>query len=318
MKIHEPGIFYDVPDEIYRRDPCPSPSLTQSLVKVLLNQSPAHAKLQHPRLTPPAIDDDAETYNAARAIGNAAHSLIIGRGKRIVEATFDNFQTKIAKNFRADNEKTGSVVILSKHLETAVAMVEAAWPQLNDADCAEAFQIGDGEVVLAWQERGGVWLRNLTDWLGPHCVFDYKTISTSAAPHAIASRAINDGWDIQAATIERGLNVLEPDNAGRRRFRFVVQENEPPYALTVAELGEHWLTMGRKKLAVAVHVWRQCLASDRWPSYGGNIIAPEYPGYAEAQWLMREITMCDAQAWDIDLDVMAQAQTAAKLLVEPV
>ena len=32
--------------------------------------------------------------------------------------------------------------------------------------------------------------------------------------------------------------ALDPDNAGRRRFRFIAQENVEPYALTIAELPE--------------------------------------------------------------------------------
>jgi hypothetical protein len=35
---------------------------------------------------------------------------------------------------------------------------------------------------------------------------------------------VNDGWHIQAAMGERGLDAIDPRNAGRRRFLFVVQE----------------------------------------------------------------------------------------------
>jgi hypothetical protein len=59
--------------------------------------------------------------------------------------------------------------------------------------------------------------------------------------------------------------------------------------VTVAHLGEAWLTMGRKKLAMAIETWRRCMRTNAWPMYPREVCVPEYPGYLEAQWLQREI-----------------------------
>jgi hypothetical protein len=53
--------------------------------------------------------------------------------------------------------------------------------------------------------------------------------------------------------------VLDPENAGRRRFLFVMVENEPPYALTVHEMSEAVMTIGRKQLDYAIRIWRECI-----------------------------------------------------------
>jgi hypothetical protein len=85
-------------------------------------------------------------------------------------------------------------------------------------------------------------------------VDDYKTSGMSMAPHVIGIRAETAGWHIQAAFIERGLDILDPAGAGRRRFRFIAQEQDgEPYDLTTMHMDEHWLTMGRKKVPPA---WR--------------------------------------------------------------
>jgi len=76
MKITEPGIYRDFSEAAYNLDPCPSPSLSQSICKVMLDQSAQHAMLEHPRLAPLLIEDDAaEKYVKAMAVGNAAPRL---------------------------------------------------------------------------------------------------------------------------------------------------------------------------------------------------------------------------------------------------
>ena len=289
--IVAPGIYIDVPTADYFSDPCVAPSLTQSIAKVLLARSPAHAFRAHPRLGPSADEDeDREKYDASKAIGNAAHALLIGRGKEIAEGEFAAWTTKEAKAFRADAEAAGRSVILSKHMLRAQAMVAAARRQMDDAGWQEAFRVGHGEVVIAWQEDG-IWLRSMIDWMtSPTRLYDLKSTGLSVAPHTLGIRGVDAGWDVQAAMQERGLDILDPAGAGRRKFRFAPIENEPPYAMVPVELPESWLVMGRKKLAVAIDLWRECMRSGTWPAYASQTVRPEYPGFLETRWLEREVS----------------------------
>ncbi len=290
--IDKPGVYTDMSSAEYFGDCCPTPSLTQSIAKILLEKSPAHARLEHPRLASPsaAEDEPAEKYDSAKAIGDAGHAMMIGRGKDIAEADFNNFMSKDAKAFRDAPEHVGKIVILSKHLRRAAAMVNAGRAALELIDWDSAFTHGDGEVVIAWQENG-FWFRSLIDWKAdtvPIC-YDFKSTGMSIAPHTVGFLIEKAGWHIQAAMHERGLDVLDPDNAGRRKFRFLAQENYPPYAVLPVELGEHWLTMGRKKLQHAIDLWQQCIEMDRWPAYPLLPVTPEFPSFKETQWLAREV-----------------------------
>ena len=93
MKITKPGIYRDFPTAAYFADCCPEPSFTQSLAKILLDQSPRHAYQAHPRLNvQPADEDDA--YDKSRAIGNAAHAMMLGRGKVMAVEDFPDWRTK--------------------------------------------------------------------------------------------------------------------------------------------------------------------------------------------------------------------------------
>lgn len=291
-EITEPGIYLDVPSDDYFADCCPAPSLTQSVAKILLDRSPAHARLEHPKLAPPVDDEDepAEKYDAAKAIGNAAHRMLIGRGKTLAIGEFPAWTTKDAKNFKADAIGDGQEPILAKHMRRATALTAAARQQLHAVGWKDAFSAGNGEVVVAWEEDG-IWFRTLIDWMvSPTEVYDLKTSGISCAPHNIGRLAADAGWDIQAAMHERALDAVDPAGRGRRRFRFVAVENEPPYAMVPVDLSKDWLTMGHKKLDKAVELWREALATEVWRAYPPVPVVPEYPGHKEAAWLAREIS----------------------------
>jgi hypothetical protein len=215
---------------------------------------------------------------------------MIGRGKEIVVLdAFDDWRTKEAKTRREEAQAEGKLAVLGKHFAKADRMVRAAREQLDLRGLGALFRDGAGEVVTAWQEPSGFWCRQMIDWFGVGGLIfaDYKSTDMVAAPHALGRMMSNAGWHIQAAMGERGLNAT--DGNVERRFLFVVQETDVPYALNVVELTAGPLTMGRKMLDMAFGVWGGCLAHDRWPGYPLEIVKPEFPGWAEQQWLDREI-----------------------------
>lgn len=290
MKIEKPGLYRDMTSADYFSDPAPLPSLTQSIAKILLDQSPLHAWHAHPRLNPDYQHDDATKYD----VGNIAHKLTIGRGKELVVLRdFDDWRKKEAQEARKAAAAEGKLAVLAKHYARAERMVTAAREQLAlHRGLEDLFheRHGHGEVCLAWEEDG-IWFRQLVDWLdkGETTFVDLKTTDMSAAPHGLGRMMVNAGWPIQAAMAERGLNALCGHK--RRRFLFVVQEaSEPPFAMNVVEMSEAALTIGRKQLAIAAHIWTECVISNIWPSYPREIIVPDFPGYAEASWLDRETT----------------------------
>lgn len=285
--ITKPGIYTDMAAADYHADPAPAPSLSQSLAKILLAKSPLHAWHAHPRLNPDYVHDDDTKFD----IGNIAHKMLLGRGKEIaVLEGFNDWRKDAAKEAREAAAKVGKIAVLGKTAARADRMVNAARAQLELRGLGDLFGAdGDSEVVVAWQE-GPIWLRQMIDWLSDdRLIFaDYKTTDESAAPAALARKMVNDGWHIQAAMGERGLDLVT-GTGGRRKFLFVVQEATVPYALNVVEVGADPLVMGRKMLDAAVNTWTRCMRADRFPGYPLDIVTPEFPGWAEQQWLDREI-----------------------------
>ena len=289
MKITKPGIYRDISEADYRADPFGG-SFTQSLAKVLLAHSPLHAREESALAEPREDDDEAEKYVKAQAIGNAVHKEILGRGKEIEVLDFKDFKKDDAKKARDGAVAAGRVPILTKHKLVADRMLARAREQLRRHEDKDAFTAGSGEVMICWQEDG-VWFRALVDWLSDdlRTVDDYKSSGMSLAEHVLGRRAETAGWHVQHAFIARGLDVLDPDGAGRRRHRNIAQEQFHPFALNVMRHDKYWLTMGRKKVEAAVSTWKAARISNRWHCYPPVSVCPEYPKYAESQWLDREV-----------------------------
>ena len=285
MKIEAAGIYTDFPIDDYHLDPTPTPSLTQSIAKVLIERSPAHARIAHPRLNPDYEPDDPTKYD----IGNIAHALLLGRGKQIVVVEgFDDWRKKDAQAVREDAKAAGKLAVLAKHYEVGVKMAAVALDTIITSELD--WEDGDSEVVIAWQ-TDALWNRAMIDRLSKdrRSIFDLKTTGQSAAPQSLGVKMATDGWDVQAAQHEAGLDALDPDNAGRRAHYFICQESDPPFAVSIARLPESALTLGRKKLAYARSLWTEAMTTNVWPAYSTEIASPSYPPWAEARWLDREI-----------------------------
>lgn len=286
-----PGI-YDIKDAEYHSDCCPEPSLSASLAIVLCNDSPAHAMIRHPRLTDTPIDDES----TAMDIGTVAHALML-QGLSIAEVLdFPDWRTKEAKQRRDAIREAGGIPILAKNWKHVEAMVRAAHQQLErHMDASDAFTGGKAEQALIWQDSG-VWCRSKLDWLRDDRRFvdDYKTTGNSANPEIISKTLFGAGWDVQAAFYLRGLKAIEPN--ADPVFRFVVQEVNPPYALSVIALGPDALMIGEKKVQFAIDTFRECLQSGDWPGYPRRTCYATLPAWQESRWLQKEMTEHELRA----------------------
>ncbi|GBR70939.1 hypothetical protein [Gluconobacter kanchanaburiensis] len=92
-RIEKPGI-YDMPEAVYHSDPCLEPSLSNSIARVLLDQSPMHAHYAHPRLN---LKREPFEVTAAMDFGTALHKLLLGKGAAIVEVKADAYRSAAAK-----------------------------------------------------------------------------------------------------------------------------------------------------------------------------------------------------------------------------
>ena len=269
FRITKPGLYFDVPCEDYFADLCPEPSLSNSGIGILLNQSPLHFAARHPRLN--GGEDAAKTATQAMCVGSVVHRLALGAGKDYVVIDADSYRTKEAKATRDEAEGHGLVPILAHKFEEAEAQSKVLRQHLDDVLLGEPFL---SEVVLAWQietKSGGlIWCRGMIDAWCPSLMMavDLKS-TTDASPAAATRRMINGGYDTQDAWYSRGLGhvIGEP---GKVRFTTLFGETEAPFASHAVTINEAWRSSAWDLCEEAAEIFGGCLAARQWPGYPRN------------------------------------------------
>ena len=277
VAIDKPGV-YEMSAEAYHRDPCPEPSLSSSIIKLLIERSAMHAWDAHPRLNPHHEEENKKDFD----IGSAAHKLLLGKGAEVVNVDAKSYQTNAAKEARDAAYDAGKIPLLPHHREAVDRMVAAARMQIDALDMKRRpFTDGLPERVIIWKEAD-VWCRAMLDWYSHDGAFidDLKT-TTNAEPNAFARRIGELGYDIQAAWYRRGAERV----SGRLpEFRFVPLEKERPHALSVPNLKASDLDAGNEKIDVALGRWAWCREHNRWPGYPARAVTVELPVGARFRW----------------------------------
>lgn len=275
------GCYQGMPLSTYIDDPAPLPSINASIAHTILTQSALHAKAKHPRLNPLVEREDSSRLD----IGTIAHALLLeDDASRIVVIDAEDWRTKSAKEQRDAAWAAGHLPILSESYQTVKAMVAIAKQTLAASEVGEAFTEAIPEQTLIWEEDG-VWHRSRPDKATPdwRIVFDYKTSGMSAAPNVWAKGPLlRYGYDLQSALARRGIAHLFKQY--QCTFIFIVQEIDPPYAVSLISLDPQWIALADAKLQAALATWRGCLRTGLWPGYPSRVAYLQPPAWAENDW----------------------------------
>jgi hypothetical protein len=256
----------------YHSDPAPAPSLSASIAKVLVEQSPMHAWSQHPRL-----GGVQAAPTEAMEDGTVLHRLLLGKGAEFVSVAANDWKTKAAKAARAAARAAGKVAVLERKLSAAMLAAEKIRERALERGID--FSAGENELAVVWREPNGVYARAMIDHVEGALIVDVKK-TTSAHPEDAAKSVVNYGYDIQRAAYVRALEVARPELAGRVEFAFLFCETKPPYAVQLAQLDGAFRMRGERLWSEAVAQWGACLSEGRWPGY-------EQPAYLAAPgWLL--------------------------------
>ena len=317
--ISEPGI-YAITAEEYHSDPCPQPSLSSSIARILIQDSPRHARAAHPRLNPNWVEPDSQRH---LDLGSLCHALMLegedkahiitatkseGSGKNKVDTgePVTDYKTKAAQVERDEARARGLYPVLAHEMPEIHAMMRAAREQVLESEVPDAFTNGKPEQTLIWQEFNGVWCRARLDWLMSEkpVILDYKTGKASARPSDVCSRAAKAGWCMQASFYKRGFRAVfgRPapppyrlpqyvlstgeeivfDRDVDPRFIFVVQENFAPFALSLMEVSPSDEALADAQVESAIRIFGACLESGVWPGYARTVQRITSPPYYQA------------------------------------
>lgn len=259
------GVHADVPMSVYVADPCETPSLSAGIMHTIVTRSPAHARIEHPRLNPAYQHE-----NSSRAeIGTAVHAAILG-GERVVYAPpeFEDWRKKAAQEFRDQARGEGRTPLLAEQRLLVEAAAEAGRKRLEKLACGKTMEV---ESTIVWSE-GQTWKRGRPDVIVRELdsVIDIKTMEAVDPEAWIRSSLAAGGYDIQSAHYLAGLRALGVlSDAGS--FIFLLVEIEPPYSTALVALDPEYADFARGRCALATRVWARCLASGNWPGYDPRI-----------------------------------------------
>lgn len=329
--ITAPGL-YRMTEAAYHGDPAPEPSLSRSIAEKLLLESPLHARAAHPRLT--KQEPTEEKNSRTREIGSAGHALLLRQPTEIAVLDYDDFKSKAAQAERAAAQERGAIPLLKADHAQAVAMVDKARAALSSnyhpairaltGDTAETFS--GNEVTAVWRDRcGDNWARARMDRIsitGDHItIIDYKTTELSVEPDAVARAIYNNNYHFQDAFYRRATRALFPEidrHELKLDFLFIMQEQEPPFEITVARVDAPGRVIGEKMVSDAFLLWRKCMAENWWPGYPGGIVDAEMPAYIDTRWCAREIEHPYLQGLGFDPMPMYESQPyKSKPIMEP-
>lgn len=297
-----PGI-YRMSEKAYHADACPEPSFSRSIAHKLITQSPRHARTAHPRLT--KLEEKEKQNDRTRDIGSAAHAMLLGQPTEICVLKAKDFRSKKTQKDRNNAQEGGAIALVEPDYETVCGMVEKARSVLaeNEHPAIRAIANPDpdatvfNEVTAAWIDRcGDKWARARMDRLNVAqrlvTILDYKTTELSVAPDAVNRAIYNNNYHFQDAFYRRGIRTLLPQidtHEMRLDFLFIMQEQEPPFEITVARVDPAGRVIGEKMVSAAFLLWRKCHAENWWPGYPGEIVTAEMPVYVDTRWCTKEI-----------------------------
>lgn len=271
-----PGI-YDMPAEKYHADPCPEPSLSCSVAKILLAQSPQHAWLAHPRLNPDFAPVEKKEYD----LGSGAHDLLLEGGSKVAVIDPARYPAKngniptgwtndAIREARDLAREEGKHPVLLSDFEAMKLMRVAAEKAIFTCTDLSGIRLAAGrpEQTVIWKERG-IWLRARIDWLSidRRLILDYKT-TTDATPAVFNRQITRMGYHIQEAFYRRGIKALTKTNP---EFVILAQENVPPYGCSFHAIDAAMQEIADAKVESAIRMWASCLKASNWPGYHNQI-----------------------------------------------
>jgi hypothetical protein len=266
-----PGI-YDIDNLAYHN----GPGISRSMLMVF-RQSPFHFWKRYIK-----NGGQQETKSsAAMELGSIVHTCVLEPSefhKRYIVEPKVNKQSTAGKAKWAEHLANAGdrIVIDSETYEKAYLMSTAV---LEDTECRGFLTGAQIEKTIYWYDPDtGILCKCRPDALylndTVNYVFDLKTAKNASA-RAFKYDMEEYGYHIQAGMISEACKHVI--NSDMQDFVYGVVESVEPYAVVNYPLNPRSLEKGRELFKASLRNYKECLESDKWPSYESQEISlPSY------------------------------------------
>jgi hypothetical protein len=260
-KSKSEGIFFDMPEEEYRK----APGINHSTL-CYMGQSPAHYKYALENPGEPTPDE---------IFGQVLHGTILepNRVLHVVRPEGMDYRGKRGKAWRDAQIKP---ILVAKGLNSDERVRECLKQVYQHGTAAEIIRRSKREVAIFKRDKiTGLLLKSKLD-----CLFtDDQELTTIAdvkgcqdASTADFSRKLfNFQYHEQAA--------LYIDVAEASFFIFIAVEKIPPFAVNVFQLNPASIEVGRKAYRRNLATLKECMDRNEWPAYGDGINEVDVPDF---------------------------------------
>jgi hypothetical protein len=280
-RIHRgDGLYLDISEAEYHNDPHGTPSLSSTIARTLVRESPAHAYLKHPKLGGAKFEPKTDMDR-----GTLLHKLLLGAGREVAVIECDDWKKPANRELRDIHREAGRIAVTRKLYEEALETAKSLKPRL--AAKGIVFD-GHSEVTLLWHEEAAngtrMPCRARLDHIKENHLYDLK-ITGDANPRTLRGGHItNMGYEIQTACYTSGASRVLPHLRGRFDYTLVFCEFEPPYSITKVRSAGSMRELGERRWRRAVNVWEYCTRTGEWPDYTGR----------------DEIVLVEAKPWEME------------------
>ena len=292
------GVFFGMSTEDDIRDPLQLrmpdkrdteaiPRLSQGHAFNIIDSSPLHTWMQHPMLNPNYQDEKKLVFD----LGTVSHEWILqglslrGNPRAVIVKGFSDYRKADARKARDEAWAEGLMPLLEHQAVTVEAMVVAYRRQFPDL--LGNPEKGKAEQYIRWEDEKGIVCSARLDWVpnSGRINYELKTDGQTAEPEAWARNKLWDGRNLMQAAFY--VEAWHAHTREDRDVQFVVVENKPPYGASLVGLSGHGMAVAEAMLWRAKEVWKRCMDTGKWPSYGSE------PTYVfPPQWLTRK--------WDVE------------------
>lgn len=273
-QITIPGVYPELSDAYHGPIRLtPTRALSYSGIKILLTETPLDF------ITPK--DKKSEAMN----FGSVVHALALDKGAQYVVSPYDDYKTKLAREWRDEQYDAGRIPIKPDDFDDASEMARVIKIRIRQALDGADYET---EVPMYWQE-GDTWCSAMVDvW----CAEKMTCIDPKVTPVIHGERARSHMsamcWPIQSAWTRRGLGAIYPEHEGRIKFKNLLIHPDEPHVTRVVSIGEGWRQGAERDCLRALAMFNRCVATNDWPAYPDEETWDE-PAWMQNQRLVAEI-----------------------------
>lgn len=285
-QIDEPGIWRDIPIEVYHHEPdlLDGFSISSSGIRQVDDRPSAY--WVHSPYNPNRIEREA---TEALNVGKAAHHLLLGeadfaehfviRPEQIGGKPWQGNRTE-CKAWMGEQAEAGLTVILPTQIEAIRRMRDS----LAAHPIVQAGALNGRIERSMFAKIDDIWLRARPDVI-PNDGGDFVDLKTAASvdDDSIAKSIFNSGYHVQGAVVRMVWRELGYDFGS---FVLAFLEKTPPYEVRFFEVRTQDLDLGERQARSAIRTVKECLKRGVWPGYDGfdpSVLNIDIPAWARTR-----------------------------------